>query len=150
MLGVVKVIGEQESGVIFRLGRFREAVRGPARVRTIPGVDQLVVVDMRPTTIDIPRAQVITKDGAPLTVTAHVHARVVEPADAVLRAVDYLEATWQLAETALRAVFKEHDREEALFERGKLETILQQTIGDATAAWGVEVSAVEIEVGDAA
>jgi regulator of protease activity HflC (stomatin/prohibitin superfamily) len=145
----MRTLSEHECAIVFRLGRLHKAVPGPARVRTLPGVDQLVLVDLRPTTIDVPRVQVITKDDAPLTVTAHVHARVVEPTDAIMRVADYVEATSQIAETAVRAVFTEHERDEALFEHAKLESILQQTIGEATADWGVEVSAVEIDVGDA-
>ncbi len=149
MLALMKVVGEQERGVLFRLGRLVDPSRGPGRVWTIPGIDQLVVVDMRPITIDIPPVEVMTEDGVALLVSAHVHAQVVAPADAVVRVVNYMRATSQLAETALRAVFREHPRDAVLFERGKVVEILQKTIDDATATWGVRVSTVEVEVGDA-
>lgn len=149
MLGLTKVVSEQQRGVLFRLGRLVDPSRGPGRVWTIPGIDQLVIVDMRPTIIVIPPVKVMTKDRAAFVVTAHVHAQVATPADAVVRVVNYMQATSLLAETALRAVFGEHPRDEVLFERGKIVEILQKTIDDATATWGVRVSAVEIDVGDA-
>jgi regulator of protease activity HflC (stomatin/prohibitin superfamily) len=149
MLGLVKVVGEQEWGVMFRLGRLLDKPLGPGRVWTIPGVDRLVVVDMRATTIDVPPVEVTTKDGVPLSVSAYVNAQVVVPTDAVVRVVDYTEATSQLAQTALRAVFKTHAQDEALFERPKIEALLRETIDDAAATWGVKVSAVDLEVADA-
>jgi regulator of protease activity HflC (stomatin/prohibitin superfamily) len=148
MLGFVKVVGVHECGVRFRRGRLLDKPVGPGRVWMIPTVDRLVVVDMRTTTIDVPPLEVMTKDGAPLSVSAHVDAQVVSPTDAVVRVVNYMEATSQLAQTALRAVFKEHARDEALFERPKIEALLRETIDDAAATWGVKVSAAEVEVWD--
>jgi regulator of protease activity HflC (stomatin/prohibitin superfamily) len=141
VLGVINVVGEHERGVLFRRGRLVDASRGPGRVWTIPRMEQLVVVDMRPTTIDLPAVEVTTNDGAAMRAGGRVHAQVVAPADAVMRVVDYLKATSQLSEAALRAAFREQTRHEALYERGKIE--------EATATWGVNVSAVELEVEDA-
>ena len=146
MLGLVKVVDEEHVGVLVRFGKPRNPPRGPGRVWMIPRVDQLVVVDMRPTTIDLPPVVATTKDGEPLSTIAHVEAQVVSPQDAALRVVDYVQATSQLAATALCAVLKDHSRDEALFDRAKIEAILEQTINDATASWGVEVSRVEIEL----
>jgi regulator of protease activity HflC (stomatin/prohibitin superfamily) len=150
MLGVVKVVGEQECGVLFRRGRLVDPSRGPGRVWTIPRIDRLVIVDVRPTAIDIPPVEAVTKDGQALLVSAHVQAQVVAPAEAVVCVVNYIEATSQLAETAVRAVFREHLRDEVLFERRKIVEILQKTIDDATSTWGVRVLAIEVAVGDVA
>jgi regulator of protease activity HflC (stomatin/prohibitin superfamily) len=128
-----------------RLGKPLDPPRGSGRVWTIPRIDQLVIVDMRPTLIDSPSVVVITKDSASLSVRARLHAQVVAPKDAALRVVDHIEATSLIAGTALRAVFKEHSRDEALFDRTRIEAIVQSTINDATASWGVDVSAVEID-----
>jgi regulator of protease activity HflC (stomatin/prohibitin superfamily) len=148
MLGFVKVVGVHECGVRFRRGRLLDKPVGPGKVWMIPRVDQLVVVDMRASTIDVPPVEVMTKDGVPLSVIAHVYAQVVGPTDAVVCVVDYTEATSQLAQTALRAVFKEHAREAALFVRPKIEALLRETNDDAAATWGVKVSAAEVEVWD--
>jgi regulator of protease activity HflC (stomatin/prohibitin superfamily) len=148
MLGLTKVVPEQQRGILFRLGRLVDPPRGPGRVWTIPGIDRLVLVDLRPTRIDIPPVVVTTKDSVPLSVSAHLYAQVVAPTDAVVRVVNHVEATSLMAETVLRAVFNEHARDEVLFERAQIVAILQKTIDDATASWGVRVSAVEIEVAD--
>jgi regulator of protease activity HflC (stomatin/prohibitin superfamily) len=145
MLGLVKVVGEQQVGVLVRFGKPREPPRGPGRVWTIPRVDQLVIVNLRPTTIDLPPVVATTKDGRALSTVAHVHARVVSPRDAALRVVDYVQATSQLAETAVRSVLEEYSADDALFDRATIERVLQQTINEATERWGVEVSRVEID-----
>ena len=103
MLGLLNVVGEQHVGIVFRFGKPRPA-RGPGRVWLIPRVDQLVVVDLRPTVIDIPPLVATTKDGQALSASAHVHAQIVSPEDAAVRVVDYVRATSQLSEAALRPV----------------------------------------------
>ena len=103
MLGLLNVVGEQHVGIVFRFGKPRPA-RGPGRVWLIPRVDQLVVVDLRPTVIDIPPLVATTKDGQALSASAHVHAQIVSPEDAAVRVVDYVRATSQLSEAALRSV----------------------------------------------
>jgi regulator of protease activity HflC (stomatin/prohibitin superfamily) len=146
MFGVTRVVREHERGVMFRLGKPLDPPRGPGRVWVIPGVDQLVLVDLRPMTIDVPPLDVVTKDGAPVSVSLRVRAQVVEPTEAVMRVVDWKEATSMLAETALRAILKDRSQHEALHERGQLESALRETIAEAAASWGVNVSAVELSL----
>src|SRR4029079_5910915 len=102
-------------------------------------------VDLRPTTIALPPVVATTKDGRALSTVAHVHAHVASPRDAAAGVVDYVQATSQLAETAVRSVLEEHSANDALFDRTMIERVLQRTINEATAGWGVEVSRVEIE-----
>src|SRR5881392_1808875 len=135
---------EYERGVMFRLGRL-VATRGPGVVWKIPIVDQIVKVDLRTITLNIPPQEVITKDNVPVRVNAVAYFRIVEPRDAIVQVENFMVATSQIAQTTLRSVLGQHVLDELLSEREKINAILQEIIDEATAPWGIKVSIVEVK-----
>jgi regulator of protease activity HflC (stomatin/prohibitin superfamily) len=140
----VRILREYERGVVFQLGRFWR-VKGPGLVIVIPGVQQMVKVDLRTLTMDVPSQDVISKDNVSVKVNAVVYFRVVEPEKAIIQVENYLVATSQLAQTTLRAVLGKHELDEMLSEREKLNVDIQSTLDQQTDAWGIKVSNVEIK-----
>jgi regulator of protease activity HflC (stomatin/prohibitin superfamily) len=135
---------EYERGVMFRLGRLLET-RGPGVVWKIPFVDQIVKVDLRTITLNIPPQEVITKDNVPVRVNAVAYFRIVDPKSAVVQVENFMVATSQKAQTTLRSVLGQHMLDELLSEREKINAILQEIIDEATGPWGIKVSAVEVK-----
>src|SRR5579864_4062852 len=144
MLGFVRIMREYERGVMFRLGRLLET-RGPGVVWKIPFVDQIVKVDLRTITLNIPPQEVITKDNVPVRVNAVAYFRIVAPKDAIVQVENFMVATSQIAQTTLRAVLGQHVLDELLSEREKINAILQEIIDGATGPWGIKVSIVEVK-----
>jgi regulator of protease activity HflC (stomatin/prohibitin superfamily) len=144
MLGFVRIMREYERGVMFRLGRL-VATRGPGVVWKIPFVDQIVKVDLRTITLNIPPQEVITKDNVPVRVNAVAYFRIVEPRDAIVQVENFMVATSQIAQTTLRSVLGQHVLDELLSEREKINAILQTIIDEATGPWGIKVSIVEVK-----
>ncbi|MBC7347128.1 MAG: slipin family protein [Clostridia bacterium] len=139
----IKVVQEYERGVIFRLGRF-VGVRGPGLFFLIPLVERMQKVDLRTITMDVPTQEAITQDNVTVKVNAVCYFRVVDPGNAVLKVVDHIYATSQLAQTTLRSVLGQSDLDELLAHREQINQRLQQIIDEGTEPWGVKVSLVEI------
>src|SRR5438270_13885043 len=135
---------EYERGVMFRLGRLLET-RGPGVVWKIPFVDQIVKVDLRTITLNIPPQEVITKDNVPVRVNAVAYFRIVDPKSAVVQVENFMVATSQKAQTTLRSVLGQHVLDELLSEREKINAILQEIIDEATGPWGTKVSDDEVK-----
>ena len=144
VIASIKILREYERGVIFLLGRFWK-VKGPGLVIVIPGIQQMVKVDLRVVTMDVPPQDVISKDNVSVKVNAVVYFRVVDPQKAIIQVENYLMATSQLAQTTLRAVLGKHELDEMLSEREKLNTDVQQILDAQTDAWGIKVANVEIK-----
>ncbi len=140
----IKIVREYERGVIFRLGRLVGA-KGPGLFFIIPIVDKMVKVDLRTVTLDVPPQEVITRDNVPVHVNAVVYFRVVNPTDAVVQVLDYIEATRQISMTTLRSVLGRVELDEILSEREKLNQELQKIIDEHTDPWGIKVITVEIK-----
>jgi len=140
----VKIIPEYQRGVIFRLGRLIGA-KGPGLFIIIPFVDRMVKVDLRVVTMDVPSQEVITKDNVTVKVNAVVFLRVVDPEASVVKVLDYIRATSQMSQTTLRNVLGQHELDELLAQRERLNETLQKIIDEQTDPWGVKVSAVEIK-----
>jgi len=140
----IKILREYERGVTFLLGRFWK-VKGPGLVIVIPGIQQMVKVDLRVVTMDVPPQDVISKDNVSVKVNAVVYFRVVDPQRAIIQVENYLMATSQLAQTTLRAVLGKHELDEMLAEREKLNLDVQQILDTQTDAWGIKVANVEIK-----
>ncbi|HEY40314.1 MAG TPA: slipin family protein [Dehalococcoidia bacterium] len=140
----VKILPEYERGVILRLGRYM-ATKGPGFFLIIPFVDNMRKADLRIITMDVPPQEVITKDNVTVRVNAVVYFRVVEPESAILKVMDYVRATSQIAQTTLRNVLGQAELDELLTQREKLNQSLQQIIDEHTDPWGIKVSAVEIK-----
>jgi regulator of protease activity HflC (stomatin/prohibitin superfamily) len=139
-----RILREYERGVVFMLGRFWR-VKGPGLVVVIPGIQQMVRVDLRTRVLDVPTQDVISRDNVSVKVNAVVYLRVVDPERAIIQVEHYLNATSQLAQTTLRAVLGKHELDEMLAERERLNVDIQQVLDAQTDAWGIKVSNVEIK-----
>ena len=140
----VKILPEYERGVILRLGRLL-GTKGPGFFLIIPFVDNMRKADLRVITMDVPPQEVITKDNVTVRVNAVVFFRVVDPESALLKVMDYVRATSQIAQTTLRNVLGQAELDELLTQREKLNQSLQQIIDEHTDPWGIKVSAMEIK-----
>ena len=140
----VRVLPEYERGVIFFLGRF-QTVKGPGLILVIPVIQQMVRVDLRVITMDVPSQDVISRDNVTVRVSAVLYFRVVEPDKAIIQVEDYYAATSQLAQTTLRSVLGQHELDEMLAERDKLNSDIQNILDTQTASWGIKVTNVEIK-----
>ena len=139
-----RILREYERGVVFLLGRFWK-VKGPGVIVVIPGVMQMVRVDLRIVVMDVPPQDVISRDNVSVKVNAVVFFRVIDPQRAIIQVEDYYNATNQLAQTTLRSVLGKHELDEMLAERDKLNTDIQKILDAATDAWGIKVTTVEIK-----
>ncbi len=140
----VRVLREYERGVIFRLGRLI-AQKGPGLILLIPFIDRMVKVDLRTVTLNIPPQEVITRDNVPASVNAVAYFRVMDPRKAIVEVENYLLATSQISQTALRSVLGKAEFDQLLSERERLNEELQGIIDESTEPWGVKVTAVEIK-----
>lgn len=139
-----KILKEYERGVVFLLGRFYK-VKGPGLVIIIPGIQKMVRVDLRLIVMDVPTQDVISKDNVSVKVNAVIYFRVVDPERAIIQVANYFEATSQLAQTTLRSVLGQHELDEMLSERDKLNHDIQAILDENTDSWGIKVANVEIK-----
>ncbi|WP_133136105.1 slipin family protein [Legionella rowbothamii] len=144
LISAVKVFREYERGVVFMLGRFWR-VKGPGLVLIIPVIQQVVRVDLRTIVMDVPSQDVISKDNVSVRVNAVLYFRVVAPENAIIQVENYYEATSQLAQTTLRSVLGQHELDEMLSERERLNSDVQKILDAQTDNWGIKVSNVEIK-----
>src|SRR5881398_3415627 len=145
LVSAIKVAREYERGIIFRLGRLLAQPKGPGLFLLIPIVDRMVKVDLRTITLNIPPQEVITKDNVPARVNAVAYFRIIEPKAAIVQVENFMVATSQIAQTTLRSVLGQHQLDELLAEREKINAILQAIIDEATSPWGIKVSIVEVK-----
>jgi len=139
-----RVLREYDRAVVFMLGRFWK-VKGPGLIIIIPVIQQMVRVDLRTIVMDVPTQDVISHDNVSVKVNAVVYFRVIDPNKAIIQVEKFLDATSQLAQTTLRSVLGQHDLDEMLAERDKLNQHIQQILDQHTDAWGIKVSNVEIK-----
>lgn len=144
LLSMLKVLREYERGVVFMLGRFWR-VKGPGLILIIPIVQQMVRVDLRTVVMDVPSQDVISRDNVSVRVNAVLYFRVLEPQKAIIQVENYFEATSQLAQTTLRSVLGQHELDEMLAERERLNSDVQKILDAQTDGWGIKVSNVEIK-----
>jgi regulator of protease activity HflC (stomatin/prohibitin superfamily) len=140
----LRILREYERGVVFMLGRFWK-VKGPGLIVIIPGVQQMVRVDLRTVVMDVPSQDVISRDNVSVKVNAVLYFRVVDPQRSIIQVANFLDATSQLAQTTLRAVLGKHELDEMLAERDKLNLDIQKILDAQTDAWGIKVLNVEIK-----
>lgn len=143
-VSAIRILREYERGVIFMLGRFWK-VKGPGFILVIPFVQQMERVDLRTVVMDVPSQDVISRDNVSVHVNAVVYFRVIDPEKAIIQVEDFYEATSQLAQTTLRSVLGQHELDEMLAERDRLNTDIQSDLDQQTDAWGIKVSNVEIK-----
>jgi regulator of protease activity HflC (stomatin/prohibitin superfamily) len=144
VLRCVRIFREYERGVVFLLGRFWK-VKGPGMALVVPGIMQMVRVDLRLVTMDVPPQDVITRDNVSVKVNAVVYFRVVDSQKAIIQVEQFLIATSQLAQTTLRAVLGKHELDTLLSERERLNLDIQKILDSQTDAWGIKVAMVEIK-----
>jgi len=139
-----RILREYDRGVIFLLGRYYK-VKGPGLIIVIPFFQQMVKVDLRTIVWDIPTQDLITRDNVSVKVNAVLYFRVVDPQKAIINVEDFMEATGQLAQTTLRSVLGQHELDELLAERERLNADVQEILDTQTDGWGIKVSNVEIK-----
>lgn len=144
VFSIFKVLREYQRGVIFMLGRFWK-VKGPGLIIVIPGIQQMVKVDLRTVVMDVPTQDVISRDNVSVEVSAVIYFRVIDPNKAIIQVENFLEATSQLAQTTLRSVLGQHELDDMLTERDRLNRDIQQILDKQTDSWGIKVSNVEIK-----
>ncbi len=144
LLSAIRILWEYERGVIFLLGRFYK-VKGPGIIILIPFIQRMMRVDMRTVVMDVPRQDVISRDNVSVKVDAVVYFRVVAPDKAIIQVENYYDATSMLAQTTLRSVLGQHELDEMLAEREKLNIDVQAILDSQTDIWGIKVSNVEIK-----
>jgi regulator of protease activity HflC (stomatin/prohibitin superfamily) len=144
ILYTVRILREYERGVVFMLGRFWK-VKGPGLIIIIPFVQQMVRVDLRTVVMDVPSQDVISRDNVSVKVNAVLYFRVIDPERAIIQVEDFLAATSQLAQTTLRSVLGQHELDDMLAEREKLNADIQSLLDQRTDAWGIKVANVEIK-----
>ena len=140
----LRVLREYQRGVVFQLGRFWK-VKGPGLVILVPGIQQMVRIELRTVVLDVPSQDVISRDNVSVKVNAVVYFRVVDPQKAIIEVENFMMATSQLAQTTLRSVLGKHDLDEMLSQREKLNIDIQQTLDAQTLSWGIKVANVEIK-----
>jgi regulator of protease activity HflC (stomatin/prohibitin superfamily) len=140
----LKIVPEYQRLVVFFLGRF-QTVKKPGLRIVIPGIQQAVRVDLRVITMDVPSQDVISRDNVTVRVNAVLYFRVVDPEKAIIQVEHYYNATSQLAQTTLRSVLGQHELDEMLAEREKMNADLQEIIDKQSDAWGIKVTNVEIK-----
>ncbi|AFI85766.1 slipin family protein [Methylophaga nitratireducenticrescens] len=144
VISTFRVLREYERGVIFLLGRFYK-VKGPGLIVVIPFIQQIVRVDLRTLVLDVPSQDLITRDNVSVNVNAVLYFRVVDPQKAIINVENYMDATGQLAQTTLRSVLGQHELDELLAERDRLNDDIQDILDRQSDQWGIKVSNVEIK-----
>jgi regulator of protease activity HflC (stomatin/prohibitin superfamily) len=140
----LKVLNEYERGVMFTLGRFT-GIKGPGMILVVPMVQHMRKVDLRVIVLSVPKQDVITRDNVSVKVNAVVYFRIVDAAKAIIQVENAFDATSQVAQTTLRSVVGQHEMDDLLAQRDKLNIDLQRILDQSTETWGIKVSTVEIK-----
>ena len=144
LYSTIKILREYERGVIFLLGRFWK-VKGPGLIIVVPGIQKMIRVDLRTIVMDVPSQDVISRDNVSVKVSAVLYFRVMDPEKSIIQVENRVEATSQLAQTTLRSVLGQHELDDMLAEREKLNADIQGILDHTTESWGIKVTNVEIK-----
>jgi len=144
LYNTIKILKEYERGIIFFLGRF-QIVKGPGLIILIPGLQKMTKVDLRVNVLDVPTQDVISRDNVSVKVNAVVYFRIVDPEKAIIRVANVFEATSQFSQTTLRSVLGQHELDDMLAERDKLNLDIQTILDKRSDDWGIKVENVEIK-----
>jgi regulator of protease activity HflC (stomatin/prohibitin superfamily) len=144
LFSAINVLNEYERAVVFTLGRFT-GIKGPGLVLIYPVVQRMRKVDLRVIVLSVPKQDVITRDNVSVKVNAVVYFRIVDPGKAIIQVANAFDATSQVAQTTLRSVVGQHEMDDLLAQRDKLNVDLQRILDQNTEAWGIKVSTVEIK-----
>src|SRR5215831_25824 len=144
VFSALNVLNEYERAVVFTLGRFT-GIKGPGLIIIWPMIQRMRRVDLRVIVLNVPKQDVITRDNVSVKVNAVVYFRIVDAGKAIIQVANAFEATSQVAQTTLRSVVGQHEMDDLLSQRDKLNVDLQRILDQSTEAWGVKVSTVEIK-----
>jgi regulator of protease activity HflC (stomatin/prohibitin superfamily) len=144
LVSAIKVLNEYERGVMFTLGRFT-GLKGPGIILVIPVIQRMIKVDLRVIVLDVPKQDVISRDNVSVKVNAVIYFRIVDPGKAIIQVANPFEATSQIAQTTLRSVLGQHEMDDLLSQRDKLNADIQRILDQNTEQWGIKVSNVEIK-----
>jgi len=144
LLSAIRILREYERGVVFMLGRFWK-VKGPGLIIIVPVIQTMVRVDLRTIVMDVPSQDVISRDNVSVEVNAVIYFRVIDPQRAIIQVENYYEATSQLAQTTLRSVLGQHELDDMLAGRDRLNADIQSILDEQTDAWGIKVANVELK-----
>lgn len=144
LLASIKILYEYNRGIVFTLGRFT-SVRGPGLTLVLPIAQVIQIVDMRITTADIPKQEVMTKDNVPILVNAVVYYKVIKPEDAVIKIENYSYAVRQYTQAALRDVIGNSELDTVLMEREKIAENIKSIVDAETGEWGVDITSIKIQ-----
>jgi len=144
MIAGIRIINQWETGVRFRLGRYKDTLQPGLRI-IIPIIDGIRKIDMRIVTIDIPRQQVITKDNVPVAINGVVYFKVVDAQTAVIKIQDFEYAVSQYAQTALRDVAGSMSLDQVLSERESIGKDIEQIVEKACQNWGLEITEIKLQ-----
>src|SRR5262249_1694951 len=144
IFSAIKILNEYERGVMFTLGRYT-GVKGPGVILVVPMIQNMRKVDLRVIVLDVPKQDVITRDNVSVKVNAVVYFRIVDPGKAIIQVANPWEATSQLSQTTLRSVLGQHEIDDLLAQRDKLNADIQRILDQSTEAWGIKVAKVEIK-----
>jgi regulator of protease activity HflC (stomatin/prohibitin superfamily) len=144
ILSGLKVINQYERGIVLTLGKYT-GLRQPGLRVVIPVFQALIKVDIRSTPIDVAKQEVITKDNVTVGVDAVVYLRVIDPAKAVLETTNYIYATSQFAQAALRDVAGNAELDEILSKRDQMSSQIKEIVDSQTDKWGIDVENVKIQ-----
>lgn len=144
LYNTIKILKEYERAVVFFLGRFQK-VKGPGLIILVPFVQTMTKIDLRVIVLDVPTQDVISRDNVSVKVNAVIYFRIVDPEKAVIRVANVFEATSQLSQTTLRSVLGQHELDDMLAERDKLNADIQAILDQRTDNWGIKVANVEIK-----
>ncbi|MFF9071375.1 slipin family protein [Streptomyces sp. NPDC014735] len=145
LAAAAKIVKQYERGVVLRLGRLRDDVRGPGFTMVVPGIDRLRKVNMQIVTMPVPAQDGITRDNVTVRVDAVIYFKVVDAASALIQVEDYRFAVSQMAQTSLRSIIGKSDLDDLLSNREKLNQGLELMIDSPAVGWGVQIDRVEIK-----
>lgn len=145
LAGSIKIVGEDEHGVIFRLGRIMEEPKGPGLVFILPAIDRLQKVKRMPNTLEVPAVDIVTLDNVTMKASVNVHYRVLDPIKAMGEVDDYEVALAEITRTTLRDLLKKYLSKDLNSVQNQLNTKIKNTLGDRSTPWGIEVSEVVLE-----
>src|SRR3984885_4661230 len=144
IFSALNVLNEYERAVVFTVGRFK-GIKGPGLVLIFPIVQKMRKVDLRVIVLDVPKQDVISRDNVSVKVNAVVYFRIVDPGQAIIQVANVFDATSQLAQTTLRSVLGQHEMDDLLSQRDKLNADIQRILDQSTESWGIKVTKVEIK-----
>jgi regulator of protease activity HflC (stomatin/prohibitin superfamily) len=140
----IRIDREYERGVIFRLGRFQK-IQGPGLYFTVPVLDQKTQVDIRTKTVDIAPQEAVTADSVTIKINAVLYYRIINPMKAINKVENYQMAVYQAAMTTLRNIVGQHNLDDMLKSRDKINAKVQEIVDEITEPWGVEIERVELK-----